>query len=97
VLGPFQGLPACIRIKPERGVCGKAYTTGVAQKIDDVNTFAGHIACDSASVSELVIPLKKDGHIYGVLDLDSPKCARFSDLDKTMLDKIFTKIADRIF
>jgi GAF domain-containing protein len=97
ILGPFQGLPACIRIKPERGVCGRAYTTGLVQKIDDVNTFPGHIACDSASISELVIPLKRDNHILGVLDLDSPKQARFSETDKIMLDKIMTKIAEKIF
>jgi L-methionine (R)-S-oxide reductase len=97
VLGPFQGMPACIRIKPQRGVCGKAYTTGEVTKVDDVEAFPGHIACDSASKSELVVPLKKNGKVMAILDLDSPKLARFKDQDAVELGKIMQKIAERIY
>lgn len=97
LLGPFQGLPACIRIRPERGVCGKAYTTGKTQCVEDVHAFPGHIACDSASRSELVIPLLKNGKVMGVLDLDSPETGRFSDQDAQELEKIMQKIAEKIF
>ena len=97
VLGPFQGMPACIRIKPNRGVCGKAYSTGNTLKVDDVEAFPGHIACDSASKSELVIPLSKNGKVMGVLDLDSPKLARFSDEDAQALSSIFQKVSQIIF
>lgn len=97
VLGPFQGMPACIRIKPQRGVCGKAYTTGETTKVDDVEAFPGHIACDSASKSELVVPLKKNGKVMAILDLDSPKHARFSDQDAKELGVIMQKIAEKIF
>jgi GAF domain-containing protein len=97
VLGPFQGMPACIRIKPTRGVCGKAYSTGATLKVDDVEAFPGHIACDSASKSELVIPLVKNGKVFGVLDLDSPKLGRFSDTDAENLTSIFKKISPQIF
>jgi L-methionine (R)-S-oxide reductase len=97
VLGPFQGLPACIRIKPERGVCGKAFTTSQTLKVDDVHAFPGHIACDSASRSELVIPLIKEGKTWGVLDLDSPHTNHFSNLDAEMLEKIMMKISAIIF
>lgn len=96
VLGPFQGMPACIRIQPQRGVCGKAYTTAETLKIDDVESFPGHIACDSASKSELVIPLLKNGKVFGLLDLDSPKSARFSDEDANELTKIMKKISEKI-
>lgn len=97
VLGPFQGMPACIRIKPSRGVCGKAYSTAATLKVDDVEAFPGHIACDSASKSELVIPLLKNGKVLGVLDLDSPKLTRFSDEDAQALSSIFQKISQQIF
>lgn len=97
VLGPFQGKPACIRIKPERGVCGAAYTLGKTQKVDDVHAFPGHIACDSASLSELVIPIMKDGKILGVLDLDSPKTNRFSEEDAAELTRIMNSISQKIF
>ncbi len=97
VLGPFQGMPACIRIKPTRGVCGKAYSTGATLKVDDVEAFPGHIACDSASKSELVIPLVKNGKVFGVLDLDSPKLGRFSDTDVENLTSILKKISSQIF
>lgn len=97
VLGPFQGMPACIRIKPSRGVCGKSFSTAATLKVDDVEAFPGHITCDSASKSELVIPLLKNGKVLGVLDLDSPKLARFSDKDAQALSSIFQKISQQIF
>jgi GAF domain-containing protein len=77
VLGPFQGRPACIRIPFGKGVCGAAAATLEPQCVEDVNAFPGHIACDSASVSELVVPLVHDGRLIGVIDLDSPRRARF--------------------
>jgi GAF domain-containing protein len=75
VLGPFQGQIACVRIPFGRGVCGTAAATRQTQRVEDVHAFAGHIACDSASNSELVVPLVKDGRLIGVLDLDSPSMA----------------------
>jgi GAF domain-containing protein len=83
VLGPFQGRAACIRIPFGRGVCGAAAASLEPQRVDDVNDFPGHIACDSASVSELVVPLIHDGALLGVIDLDSPKRARFDEEDVT--------------
>lgn len=97
VLGPFQGMPACIRIKPQRGVCGAAYTQAKTQRIDDVEAFPGHIACDSASKSELVVPLIKNGKVLGVLDLDSPKHSRFNEQDAVELDRIMQLITNKIF
>jgi L-methionine (R)-S-oxide reductase len=97
VLGPFQGKPACIRIKPERGVCGSAYSTSKTQLVDDVHLFAGHISCDSVSRSELVIPLIKKNTVVGVLDLDSPHVSRFKKRDAENLEKIFNKISELIF
>lgn len=82
VLGPFQGRPACIRIKFGEGVCGVAAETRQAQRIDDVHAFPGHIACDSASNSELVVPIMRDGELIAVLDLDSPEHARFDAEDE---------------
>jgi len=82
VLGPFQGRPACIRIPFGTGVCGVAAATRQVQRVDDVNAFPGHIACDSASNSELVVPILRDGELIAVLDLDSPKTARFSEEDE---------------
>jgi GAF domain-containing protein len=82
VLGPFQGRPACIRIKFGDGVCGVAAQTRQVQRVEDVNAFPGHIACDSASASEIVIPLIRDGELIGVLDIDSPNKGRFTEEDE---------------
>ena len=82
VVGPFQGRPACIRIKFGEGVCGVAAATRQVQRIDDVHAFPGHIACDSASNSELVVPIVRDGELIAVLDLDSPNHARFDAEDE---------------
>lgn len=90
VLGPFQGLPACNRIDFGKGVCGAAAKTRKVQLITDVHLFPGHIACDSASNSELVIPIIKDNRVYGVLDLDSPEKGRFTELER----KYFIKFVD---
>jgi GAF domain-containing protein len=81
VLGPFQGRAACIRIPFGKGVCGAAAATREVQCIDDVHAFPGHIACDSASASELVVPLVHEGELLGVIDLDSPRTARFDAAD----------------
>ena len=82
VLGPFQGRPACIRIPFGTGVCGAAAQTRQVQRVEDVHAFPGHIACDSASNSEIVVPLIRDGELLGVLDIDSPKQARFDAEDE---------------
>ena len=89
VVGPFQGLPACVRIPLEQGVCGAAARSRKTQRIEDVHAFAGHITCDSASNSELVVPLvDPDGGLLGVFDLDSPVVARFSVEDQQGLEAI---------
>ena len=77
MLGPFQGKPACVRIPVGRGVCGAAVARGETLVVPDVHAFPGHIACDHASQSELVVPLRRDDRITGVLDLDSPRLSRF--------------------
>ena len=82
VLGPFQGKPACVRIPVGRGVCGTAAATKTSVIVPDVEAFPGHIACDSASRSELVVPLVRNGQVLGVLDLDSPRPSRFDDADR---------------
>ena len=82
VVGPFQGRPACIRIKFGDGVCGTAAATRQIQRVDDVHKFAGHIACDSASNSEIVVPIVRDGQLIAVLDLDSPSHGRFDAEDE---------------
>jgi L-methionine (R)-S-oxide reductase len=81
VLGPFQGKVACVRIPFDRGVCGTCARTQVRQLVEDVNAFPGHIACDSASQSELVLPVLVDGKLRAVFDLDSPHIARFDEED----------------
>ena len=89
VVGPFQGLPACVRIPLDKGVCGAAARSRQTQRIEDVHAFPGHIACDSASNSELVVPLvAADGQLLGVFDLDSPLSARFSVEDQEGLEHI---------
>ncbi|APP79366.1 GAF domain-containing protein [Xanthomonas hortorum pv. vitians] len=88
VVGPFQGLPACVRIPLDKGVCGAAASTRQSQRIADVDAFPGHIACDSASRSELVIPLVKGDALIGVLDLDSPELDRFDADDQRGLEAI---------
>jgi GAF domain-containing protein len=88
VVGPFQGLPACVRIPLDKGVCGAAATTRETQRIDDVHAFPGHIACDSASNSELVVPLYRKDALVGVLDLDSPVHARFDVEDQKGIETI---------
>lgn len=87
VLGPFQGLPACVRIPLGKGVCGTAAAQKKAIVVPDVQAFPGHIACDAASQSEIVIPLVIDGKTIGVLDIDSPEKNRFDDVDKVQLEK----------
>jgi len=89
VVGPFQGLPACVRIPLGKGVCGTAAQTRQTQRVEDVEAFPGHIACDSASRSELVVPLvAADGTLIGVFDLDSPELNRFSTDDQSGLEAI---------
>lgn len=89
VVGPFQGLPACVRIPLDKGVCGAAATTRQTQRVADVHAFPGHIACDSASNSEVVVPLfTGDGQLIGVFDLDSPELDRFDAQDQKGLEDI---------
>ncbi|WP_163526659.1 GAF domain-containing protein [Halobacillus ihumii] len=94
VLGPFQGLPACVRIPAGKGVCGTAVSEGTSQRVHDVNAFPGHIACDAASQSEVVVPIFKDGAIYGVLDIDSPSVGRFDNTDEECLS-LFVKTLEK--
>ena len=88
VLGPFQGKPACIRIPVGRGVCGTAVAEDRIQLVYDVHQFPGHIACDSASNSEIVLPIHVNGEIWGVLDIDSPHIGRFTEADREGLKKV---------
>lgn len=88
VLGPFQGKPACVRIAVGRGVCGAAVQRRAAIVVPDVETFPGHIACDGASRSELVVPLWRDSEVIGVFDLDSPVTARFNDSDRAGIENL---------
>ena len=88
VLGPFQGLPACVRIPVGRGVCGTTVAKKETMVVADVHAFPGHIACDAASQSEIVIPLIKNGEVIGVLDIDSPEKNRFSSEDQAGLENI---------
>lgn len=94
VLGPFQGLPACIEIQVGKGVCGSAVAQNQPLLVEDVHQFAGHIACDSASRSEIVLPFYKNGAIAGVLDIDSPLPARFDEEDLAGLEQ-FVRVLER--
>ena len=96
VLGPFQGRPACIRIPFGKGVCGTAAATRSVQCVDDVDAFPGHIACDSASRSELVVPIVAGNRLIGVLDLDSPLHARFDSDDSRYCAELVRRLADRL-
>ena len=95
ILGPFQGKPACIRIEVGKGVCGTAVAENATQRVPDVHAFPGHIACDSASNSEIVIPIRVKGDIWGVLDIDSPDFDRFSPADQAGLEA-FVRILENI-
>jgi GAF domain-containing protein len=88
VLGPFQGRPACVRIAVGKGVCGAAVAKRTTMLVKDVHAFPGHIACDAASNSEIVVPLIRNGVVHGVLDLDSPKVGRFDEKDRTGFEEI---------
>lgn len=94
VLGPFQGKPACIEIPLNKGVCGAAASSGETVLVENVHEFPGHIACDSASNSEIVIPIRKKGAVVGVLDIDSPTVGRFTETDKEGLER-FVKALER--
>ncbi|GKV54608.1 hypothetical protein NCCP2222_05550 [Sporosarcina sp. NCCP-2222] len=96
VLGPFQGLPACIRIPLGKGVCGTAAERKETIVVEDVNAFPGHIACDAASQSEIVVPIVKDGELIGVLDIDSPELDRFTDDDRQGLEAFVEVLASHL-
>jgi GAF domain-containing protein len=96
VLGPFQGLPACNRIKVGKGVCGTSVEKREVQRISNVHEFEGHIACDSASNSEIVIPIIKNDKVYGVLDIDSFEYDNFSELEEEYLVKFVEKLNEKI-
>ncbi len=93
-LGPFQGLPACTEIKLGSGVCGNSAKDMKTYVVNDVSSFSGHIACDSNSNSEIVIPIIKDNRLLGVLDIDSPLHSRFDDIDQMYLEKVIAKLVD---
>jgi len=96
VVGPFQGLPACVRIALDKGVCGAAARTRQTQRVADVEAFPGHIACDAASRSELVVPLVHDGELVGVFDLDSPRVNRFDEEDQQGLEAVAQAFLDAL-
>ena len=96
VLGPFQGLPACVRIPFGQGVCGTAAVSSESLRVEDVHEFHGHIACDPASNSELVVPLITDGRLLGVLDIDSPRHARFTADDQAGVESLCRQFIERI-
>ena len=96
VLGPFMGKPACIRIPLGRGVCGTAAATRETQLVEDVHAFPGHIACDAASASEIVVPIMHEGRLIGVLDLDSPVPARFDADDARAMETLVARVAPRL-
>ena len=95
VLGPFQGKPACIEIPVGRGVCGTAVAKDETQLVYDVHQFPGHIACDCASNSEIVVPIRVRGEIWGVLDIDSPSIGRFTEADREGLER-FAKVLEQV-
>ncbi len=92
VLGPFQGKPACVRIPMGKGVCGTAAQTNSVQRVYDVHEFEGHIACDAASNSEIVIPFTINGEVAGVLDIDSPNIGRFNEIDEEGLTYFMAEV-----
>ncbi len=96
VLGPFMGRPACIRIPMGQGVCGAAASTGATQLVEDVHAFPGHIACDAVTNSELVVPVKRDGEVIAVIDLDSPAKARFDQEDAAGIEAVAHMLSRRI-
>ena len=96
VLGPFCGKPACIRIPVGQGVCGTAAASGETQLVADVHAFPGHIACDAASRSELVVPVLREGAVIAVIDLDSPREGRFDDEDRAGFEALAALLASRI-
>jgi GAF domain-containing protein len=96
VLGPFVGRPACIRIPFGKGVCGTAAESRATQRIEDVHAFPGHIACDAASASELVVPVLREGAVVAVIDLDSPRPARFTAEDAAGVEALARLLAERI-
>lgn len=97
VLGPFQGHPACVRLSLDKGVCAAAARSLQTVRVDDVHQFPGHIACDAASQSEMVIPLLKDDQCLGVLDIDAPIQGRFKETDQVLLEKLITRIMPKLF
>ena len=97
ILGPFQGKPACVVIPWGKGVCGTAAALDETQLVPNVHEFSGHIACDSASNSEIVIPLHKNGRVAGVLDIDSPSFSRFSENDKQGLERLTSLLEACLF
>lgn len=96
VLGPFQGKPACIRIAIGSGVCGTAAEQRTSIVVPDVDAFAGHIACDGASRSEIVVPIIRYGELLGVLDVDSPSLARFDDIDRDGLERLVALLVEHL-
>ncbi|ARK31735.1 GAF domain-containing protein [Halalkalibacter krulwichiae] len=96
LLGPFQGLPACVRIPVGKGVCGTAIVKQQTMLVEDVHQFPGHIACDAASRSEIVIPVRRDGEIIAILDIDSPSLARFTVEDQKHLEAFVTVLEKHI-
>ncbi|MEN8701320.1 GAF domain-containing protein [Bacillus infantis] len=96
VLGPFQGLPACVRIALGKGVCGTSAQKRETLRIEDVHAFPGHIACDAASQSEIVVPIIKNGEVFGVLDIDSPEKNRFDEIDQQGLEDFVETLVKHI-
>ena len=95
LLGPFQGKPACVRLQLGKGVCGTSFANNQTLVVDNVDEFPGHIACDAESKSEIVIPLVKEGKLYGVLDIDSPIISRFDENDRINLDILLNLLVEK--